>query len=129
MTDATPTPPMVLNSFISGYRRIWSAAHYSLKGLRGVWKREAAFRQEVCGATMLLPVMFMAGVTTYERCALLLSVVFVLVVELLNSAIEAVVDLMSPGHHPLAALAKDAGSAAVLLSLAGASTVWVSILT
>ena len=112
----------------SSHRRVWRAARYSLIGLRSVWQREAAFRQEVYGATLLAPVAFWTVWTTYERCALLLSLVFVLVVELLNSALEAVVDLVSPEPHPLAALGKDAGSAAVFLSLAIAATVWLSVL-
>ena len=112
----------------SSYRRVWRAARYSLIGLRSVWKREAAFRQEVYGAMLLAPLAFWNVRTTYERCALLVSLVFVLIVELSNSALEAVVDLVSPEPHPLAALAKDAGSAAVLLSLAIAATVWVSVL-
>jgi len=125
----TGTTPILSMRRVCGYRRVWRAAHYSFKGLRSVWKREAAFRQEIFTATLLMPVTFFAAVTKYERCALLLSLVFVLIVELLNSALEAVVDLSSPGLHPLAALAKDAGSAAVLLSLVSAAAIWVSILT
>ncbi|MCC6531125.1 MAG: diacylglycerol kinase [Burkholderiales bacterium] len=113
----------------TGWRRIGLAAVYSSRGLRAVWRREAAFRQEVAAAALLCPVAILADVTTYARCALLVSLGFVLVVELLNSAIEAVVDLVSPEQHPLAGLAKDAGSAAVGVSLAIAAAVWLTILS
>jgi diacylglycerol kinase (ATP) len=111
------------------WRRIARAAGNSLQGLRAVWAREAAFRQEVIASALLTPVALCARVTPYERCALLVSLALVLVVELLNSAIEAVVDLASPDRHPLAGLAKDAGSAAVLLSCGIAAAVWFTILS
>ncbi|RPI46046.1 MAG: phosphatase PAP2 family protein, partial [Betaproteobacteria bacterium] len=136
-TDEPPRPTSAhageldtnAKSAVAGWRRIRLATTCSLKGLRAVWCREAAFRQEVVASALLTPVALLAHVTPYERCALFLSLAFVLVVELLNSAIEAVVDLASPGRHRLAGIAKDAGSAAVLLSIGMAAAVWLTILS
>lgn len=112
----------------TGLIRIVRAAGYSASGLRAVWRREAAFRQEVCAAALLIPVALMLPVPPFPKGMLVVSVLLVLVVELLNSALEAVVDLVSPERHPLAGIAKDAGSAAVLLSLLIASVAWVVVL-
>lgn len=108
--------------------RIVRAAGYSAAGLRAVWRREAAFRQEAIAAALLFPVALFVPATTFQQGLLVVSLLLVLVVELLNSAIEAVVDLVSPRHHPLAGIAKDAGSAAVLLALLIAAVVWVVVL-
>ncbi|RFC40734.1 MAG: diacylglycerol kinase (ATP) [Candidatus Nitrotoga sp. CP45] len=112
----------------TGLRRLINALGYSLSGLRLAWKDEAAFRQEVILAIILLPVAFMMPVGEIQRVLLVGSVMLVLVVEMINSAIEAVVDRVSLDIHPLAKKAKDMGSAAVLLALANASLIWIMIL-
>lgn len=113
----------------TGFRRIINATGYSLQGLRAALTHEAAFRQEICllGAGTLTS--FCLHVSTLERIALIGSLVLVLIVELLNSAVEAVVDRISEEHHPLSGRAKDYGSAAVLLALLLAGGVWISIVS
>jgi len=100
-----------------GIRRIIKAGGYSLKGLQAAWTGEAAFRQECMLAVAFLATLTLFDVSSMERIVLVLVTVLVLVVELLNSAIEAVVDRISLQHHPLAGQAKDIGSAAVFVSL------------
>ncbi len=112
----------------TGLRRLLNALGYSLSGLRLAWKDEAAFRQEVILAIILVPVAFMMPVGEIQRVLLVGSVMLVLVVEMINSAIEAAVDRMSLDMHPLAKKAKDMGSAAVLLALANAILIWIMIL-
>ncbi|MDP1637566.1 MAG: diacylglycerol kinase [Candidatus Nitrotoga sp.] len=112
----------------TGLRRLVNALGYSLSGLRLAWKDEAAFRQEVILAIILVPVAFMMPVGEIQRVLLVGSVMLVLVVEMINSAIEAVVDRVSLDIHPLAKKAKDMGSAAVLLALANAILIWIMIL-
>lgn len=112
----------------TGLRRLINALGYSLSGLRLAWKDEAAFRQEVILAIILVPVAFMMPVGEIQRVLLVGSVMLVLVVEMINSAIEAVVDRVSLDIHPLAKKAKDMGSAAVLLTLANAILIWIMIL-
>ena len=112
----------------TGLRRLINALGYSLSGLRFAWKDEAAFRQEVILAIILVPVAFMMPVGEIQRVLLVGSVMLVLVVEMINSAIEAVVDRVSLDIHPLAKKAKDMGSAAVLLALANAILIWITIL-
>jgi diacylglycerol kinase (ATP) len=111
----------------NGLRRLLLAATYALRGLLAAWRREAAFRQELIIAAALLPVALSAAIAPLERIALIVALFAVLVIELLNTAIEAVVDLTSPARHPLAAVAKDAGAAAVLLSLLIAAGVWLTV--
>ncbi|RFC38367.1 MAG: diacylglycerol kinase (ATP) [Candidatus Nitrotoga sp. LAW] len=112
----------------TGLRRLINALSYSLSGLRLAWKDEAAFRQEVILAIILVPVAFMMPVGEIQRVLLVGSIMLVLVVEMINSAIEAVVDRVSLDIHPLAKKAKDMGSAAVLLALANAILIWIMIL-
>ncbi|MEQ1583397.1 MAG: diacylglycerol kinase [Candidatus Nitrotoga sp.] len=112
----------------TGLRRLVNALGYSLSGLRLAWKDEAAFRQEVILAIILVPVAFMMPVGEVQRVLLVGSVMLVLVVEMINSAIEAAVDRVSLDIHPLAKKAKDMGSAAVLLALANAILIWIVIL-
>ncbi|MFH2124675.1 MAG: diacylglycerol kinase [Pseudomonadota bacterium] len=108
----------------TGLRRIVNAAGYSLCGLKAAWRTEAAFRQEVILVAFLFPPALLLGKNGVER-ALLISVCMVVVVaELLNSAIEAVVDRIGPEHHSLAGAAKDMGSAAVFVSLVMVVIVW-----
>lgn len=108
----------------TGLRRIWNALFYSLHGLRAAWRHEAAFRQEVVLALILLPLAFFLGGDNMARALMMGSVLLVLVVELLNSALEAIVDRISLEAHPLAKRAKDIGSAAVFLSLMNVLLVW-----
>jgi diacylglycerol kinase (ATP) len=109
----------------SGLNRLWHALGYSLSGLHAAW-HEKAFRQEAIGACVLIPLSFYLGATWLETALLAGSVVLVLVVELLNTGIESVVDRIGPEWHELAKRAKDTGSAAVLLSLLFCIAVWIA---
>jgi len=112
----------------TGLRRILNATRYSLEGVAAAARHEAAFRQELLLAAALVPLGLWLGADGVERALLAGSVLMVLVVELLNSAVEAVVDRASPEHHELAKRAKDYGSAAVMIALAVAGLVWVLLL-
>jgi len=112
----------------TGLRRLINATRYSLAGLAAALRHEDAFRQEVMLAAILVPTGAMLGRTGIERALLVGSVLLVLVVELLNSAIEAAVDRVSLEDHPLAKRAKDLGSAAVMLALLNVAAVWVLVL-
>ena len=101
----------------TGLKRIWLALFYSLAGFRSAWKSEAAFRQELVLAAIMLPFSIWLGRNALEVIVLVGSVLLVLIVELLNSAIESTVDRIGLEKHPLSKSAKDMGSAAVLLSL------------
>ena len=111
-----------------GLVRLGRALRCSIAGLRAVWRYEAAFRQEIVAGAVLVPLAFWLPVSLDRSLLLVAALVPVLVVELLNSAIEALADAVSQEWHPLIGRAKDIGSAAVLLSLIGAATVWVAIL-
>jgi diacylglycerol kinase (ATP) len=100
---------------------------YSVSGLRAAWVNEAAFRQECVLAAALVPIAFWIGPTAVERALLIGSCLLVLVVELINSAIEVTIDRIGINRHPLSGRAKDLGSAAVLVSLAMTATVWLLI--
>ncbi|MDQ8022626.1 MAG: diacylglycerol kinase [Moraxellaceae bacterium] len=108
----------------TGLKRIWNAFHYSLDGLRAAYKHEDAFRQEVLMAIVLLPVALFSPVGGTEKALLIGSVFLVLIVELVNSAVEATVDRISLESHKLAKRAKDIGSAAVLITLLNLALVW-----
>lgn len=108
----------------SGLRRIWNALHYSMDGLRAAYRHEDAFRQEVLLASVLIPLALWFGPSGFGKALMVGSVVLVLIVELINSAIEATVDRISLEDHKLAKRAKDIGSAAVLLSLFNVAVVW-----
>jgi diacylglycerol kinase (ATP) len=110
-----------------GISRVWHAAGYSLAGLRAGWT-ETAFRQEAIAATVLLPLSFWLGRSWIEIALLAGSVVALMVVELLNTAIETAIDRIGPEWHDLSKRAKDMGSAAVLLSLLFCCGVWASAL-
>ena len=112
----------------TGLRRLINAFGYSLSGLRAAYRLEDAFRQEILLAAVLIPAALLLPVAGTGRALLLFSVFLVLIVELLNSAIEAAVDRISLDNHELAKVAKDIGSAAVMLSLASMTVVWISIL-
>ena len=113
----------------TGLTRVVRAFGYSLQGFRYAWREEAAFRQEFCLAVAVVPAGFYLGRSGVERALLVWPMLQILVVELLNSALEAVVDRSGLERHPLAGMAKDMGSAAVLLSFALLGTVWVLILS
>ncbi|MGB6243188.1 MAG: diacylglycerol kinase [Castellaniella sp.] len=111
-----------------GLIRIARAFGYSLQGLGAAWRHEAAFRQEVALAIVLIPLGLWLGDTVLERLLLVGVLVLVLIVELINSAIEALADAISTDHHPLLGRAKDIGSAAVLLMLILAGVAWACVL-
>lgn len=111
-----------------GLRRIRNALFYSLHGLRAAYAHEAAFRQETLAAVVLVPVALMLSRSGAARALMIGSVLLVLVVELLNSAIEAVTDRVSLENHALAKRAKDLGSAAVMMSLVNVPVVWLLVL-
>ena len=106
-----------------GLSRVWHAAGYSMAGLRAGWG-ETAFRQEAIAAILLLPVSIWLGTNWIETALLAGTVVAVMVVELLNTAIETAIDRIGPEWHDLSKRAKDMGSAAVLLSLLLCIGVW-----
>lgn len=112
----------------TGVKRLWLASRYSWQGLRAAWRSEAAVRQELILIAVAVPSACLLPVTGMERALMVASVMLILIVELLNSAIEAVVDRIGPEHHELSGRAKDIGSAAVLVTLLLAVLVWLSIL-
>ena len=112
----------------TGVRRLVNALGYSLEGVMSALRHEEAFRQELLLAAVLIPAALLAPVSAPARALMIACVLLVLVVELLNSALEAVVDLASPEHHRLAKRAKDIGSAAVFLSLVNVAVVWAVVL-
>ncbi|WP_299806961.1 diacylglycerol kinase [uncultured Shewanella sp.] len=111
-----------------GIKRVIRATGFSMQGLKLAWQHEAAFRQELILAAIMLPIALLVDITTVERVLLLLGLFVVLIVELLNSAIEAVVDRISDEHHPLSGQAKDIASAAVFMSLVFCGLTWALIL-
>lgn len=111
-----------------GLTRLINALGYSRDGLAAAWRHEAAFREEVLLAAVALPLALFLGQTGVDRALLIGSLLAVLIVEILNSAIEAVVDKASPEKHELAKRAKDMGSAAVLLALIQVAVVWGCVL-
>ncbi|MBC3944866.1 diacylglycerol kinase [Erwinia persicina] len=113
---------------VTGLTRIIKAAGYSWKGIRAAWQHEAAFRQEAVVAIIAIAIAVWLDVDVVTRVLLIGSVVMVIIVEILNSAIEAVVDRIGSEIHPLAGRAKDMGSAAVLLAILLAMFVWIMLL-
>jgi diacylglycerol kinase (ATP) len=113
----------------TGLTRIVRAFGYSLQGFRYAWREEAAFRQELILALAVVPAGIYLGRSGIERALLVWPMLQILLVEILNSAVEAVVDRGGLERHPLAGMAKDMGSAAVLLSFGMLGTVWVLILS
>jgi diacylglycerol kinase (ATP) len=109
---------------VGGMRRVWNAALYSIAGIRATWKNEAAFRQELVLCLFLVPAALWVGHSAVERGLLIGTCLFVLVVELLNSAVEAVVDRIGADIHQLSGRAKDMGSAAVFISLWMTAICW-----
>ncbi|MBS1160249.1 MAG: diacylglycerol kinase [Proteobacteria bacterium] len=111
-----------------GLVRLWNALGYSRDGLTAAWQNEAAFREELLLAVIAIPLAFYLGHTGVDRALMVGSILLILIVEILNSGLEAVVDKASPEKHELAKRAKDMGSAAVLLSLLNAATIWACLL-
>jgi diacylglycerol kinase (ATP) len=112
----------------TGFRRIRNALFHSFDGLAAAFRHEDAFRQEVVLAAILIPVALALPAGGTGKALMVGSVLLVLVVELLNSAVEAAVDRVSPERHPLAKRAKDIGSAAVFLSLVNVPVIWLLVL-
>jgi diacylglycerol kinase (ATP) len=112
----------------TGLRRVWNALFYSSDGLRAAFRHEDAFRQEVFLAVLLIPAALFTPAAGTGKALMVAAVLLVLIVELLNSAIEAAVDRISLEHHALAKRAKDIGSAAVLLALINVPVTWVLVL-
>lgn len=112
----------------TGAKRLVRALFYSFDGLRSTFRHEAAFRQEAILAAILIPLSFLMRVSLVEHLILVASIFLVMIVELLNSAVEAVVDDISLKNRPLAKRAKDMGSAAVLLSLLNCFICWVAVI-
>lgn len=122
-----PTPPNP-HKGRTGLDRIIHAASYSAQGLAAAYRHESAFRQECWLAVLLVPAAFWLGHTWVEVALLAGSAVLVLIVELLNSAVEAAVDRVSMELHDLAKIAKDFGSAAVMLALLLCGSIWAAAL-
>ena len=113
----------------TGLRRLLNATRYSAEGLGAAFRHEDAFRQEVIAAALLLPLALWLGNSGVERALMVFSLLLVLIVELLNSAVEATVDRISLENHALAKRAKDIGSAAVMVSLLNLLLVWTLVLS
>jgi diacylglycerol kinase (ATP) len=112
----------------TGLRRVWNALNYSLSGLRAAYLNEDAFRQETLLAALMIPLALILPGSGIGKAMMIGSVLLVLIVELLNSAIEAAVDRISLDHHRLSKRAKDIGSAAVLIALLNVLITWALVL-
>ena len=112
----------------TGFARVWNALFYSVAGLKAAYRHEDAFRQEVWLAALLIPLALWLPASGAGHALMVGSVLLVLVVELVNSAIEAAVDRISLENHRLAKRAKDIGSAAVLVALVNVTATWALIL-
>ncbi len=108
----------------TGLIRLWEATGFSIKGLRAAWRNEAAFRQELLLVLILLPIAFWLGETYTQQALLIFSLLVVLMVELLNSAVETANDRIGDERHEMSGRAKDLGSAAVMISLLASGVVW-----
>jgi diacylglycerol kinase (ATP) len=112
----------------TGLRRLINAFGYSIAGTLAAFKHEDAFRQEVILSAILIPLALYLGQTGIEQALMIASIILVIIVELLNSSLEATVDRISVKRHKLAKRAKDIGSAAVFFSLINATVIWFLIL-
>ena len=124
MEHGSPQPSESPFKGKTGLMRVWNALRYSLAGLRAAFRHEDAFRQECILAALLIPIALLVPVEGVGKALLIGSVLLLLIVELVNSAIEATVDRVSLERHSLAKRAKDIGSAAVLLALVNLAAVW-----
>jgi diacylglycerol kinase (ATP) len=113
---------------VTGFTRIYKAAGYSIKGITAAWKYEAAFRQEAIVVVPAILLAFYLDVSSIERILMVGALILVLVVELLNSAVEAAIDRIGSEIHPLSGRAKDMGSAAVSITIGFALFTWAVIL-
>lgn len=111
-----------------GFTRVIKAAGYSLKGLKAAWINEAAFRQESVAAILAVVIACWLDISYIDKLLLISSVVLVAIVELINSAIEAVVDRVGSEYHELSGRAKDIGSAAVFITIGLALVIWATVL-
>ena len=116
------------NKHRRGLTHAWQATGIALQGLRAAWQHEDAFRQEVLIAAIAIPVALLLPVSSFGKAMMIASILLVLIIELLNSALETAVDHTSLEQHPLAKRAKDIASAAVLLSIINALVVWGLVL-
>jgi len=112
----------------TGLRRLWNALGYSIHGFRAAFQHEDAFRMELLLAVVTIPLALWLSVGNIGKALMIGSILLVLIVELINSAIEATVDRISLEDHDLAKRAKDIGSAAVLISLINAAAIWALLL-
>ncbi|MGC2048653.1 MAG: diacylglycerol kinase [Gallionella sp.] len=112
------------NKHRPGLTHAWRATGRALQGLRAAWQHEDAFRQEIIIAAIAIPVALLLPASTLGKALMIASILLVLIVELLNSALETAVDHTSMERHPLAKRAKDIASAAVFLSIVNALMVW-----
>ena len=122
-----PQPDAPVYKSVGGIGRVFKALRYSMQGLRAALRFEAAFRQEAALALVMIPAAFFLGRNALEILLLIAVVVLVLIVELLNSAMEAVADAITTDTHPLIGRAKDIGSAAVLMALLLAGGMWATV--
>ncbi|MEF1256659.1 MULTISPECIES: diacylglycerol kinase [unclassified Vibrio] len=111
-----------------GLKRLKNATRYSCQGLKAAFKNEPAFREEILLAALMIPVAILLGENQWQRILLIATVVLVLIAELFNSAIEAVVDRIGTEQHEMAGLAKDLGSASVMVTMLLTGYVWLDIL-
>lgn len=112
----------------TGFRRLWNAFHYSMAGFKVAYQNEDAFRQEILLAAVLIPLALFLPSGAVGKALMIASVLLVLVVELLNSAVEAAIDRISLDRHRLSKRAKDIGSAAVLIALINVLATWALVL-
>ena len=134
MTNSDESPPPANHAHESpfkgktGLTRVWNALFYSVAGLKAAYRHEDAFRQEAWLALLLIPLALWLPASGIGHALMIASVLLVLIVELVNSAIEAAVDRISLDQHRLAKRAKDIGSAAVLIALLNVCAVWMLVL-
>jgi len=119
---------MIVSPLISHLKHLWQAARYSMQGLDAAYEREKAFQQEIWLGLILVPVALFVGDTGTQRAVLIGSLGLILIAELLNSAIEAVVDRIGSERSELSGRAKDLGSAAVFVSIVQAILIWLFVL-
>ncbi|MGF1825769.1 MULTISPECIES: diacylglycerol kinase [Vibrio] len=112
----------------AGIKRVIKATGYSVKGIKSAFQSEAAIRQELALCLIFIPIAFYLDISKLETLALVGTLVFIFILELINSAIEAVVDRIGPEHHELSGKAKDIGSAAVMVAILFAIFTWLLIL-
>jgi diacylglycerol kinase (ATP) len=130
MNDRPPSPLAEESPFKgkTGFRRVWNAMFYSMAGLRAAFRHEDAFRQETWLAVILIPASLFLPASGVGHALMIGSVMLVLIVELVNSAIEAAIDRISLEKHKLSKRAKDIGSAAVLIALINVIATWTLVL-